>query len=75
MMSGSGRTRRLLPGLWSFPMKLSADNSQLYLIPGTSGAASIYKNLKGKKMEKLTLILGTPISKDVDVGCSAFPKG
>lgn len=48
--------------------------TMLYLIPGTSGAAQIYKNSKGKKLESLTEYLSKPISKDVDFGVSIFPK-
>ncbi|KUJ15802.1 alpha/beta-hydrolase [Mollisia scopiformis] len=48
--------------------------AMMYLIPGHSGHAQIYKNTKGKKMEAQKETLSTPISSKVDFGASVFPK-
>ncbi|CZS87900.1 hypothetical protein WAI453_000285 [Rhynchosporium graminicola] len=49
--------------------------TMLYLIPGTAGHASIYKNGKAKsQLAKVTSIISTPLPKTVDFGASIFPK-
>ncbi|KAL5321955.1 hypothetical protein ACEPPN_009920 [Leptodophora sp. 'Broadleaf-Isolate-01'] len=49
--------------------------AMLYLIPGTAGHASIYKNAKSPNlMAKLTPYFTTPLPKNVDFGASIFPK-
>jgi hypothetical protein len=47
----------------------------MYIIPGTSAHAQIYKNAKGKKLEDFKVVLGKMISNNVDFGASIFPKG
>jgi hypothetical protein len=47
----------------------------MYIIPGTSAHAQIYKNAKGKKLEGFKAVLGRMISNNVDFGASIFPKG
>ncbi|CZR60538.1 related to hydrolases or acyltransferases (alpha/beta hydrolase superfamily) [Phialocephala subalpina] len=49
--------------------------AMMYIIPGHSGHAQIYKNTKGKKMEVQKSMLSNPISAKVDFGASLFPKG
>jgi hypothetical protein len=48
---------------------------KMYIIPGTSAHAQIYKNAKGKKLEDFKVVLGKMISNNIDFGASIFPKG
>lgn len=47
----------------------------MYIIPGHSGHAQIYKNAKGTKGKAQEAAFSTPISPKVDFGASIFPKG
>jgi len=48
----------------------------MYFIPGTSGHANIYKNLKGERFKTFykTLYQGV-VPSNVDFGVSIYPKG
>jgi len=48
--------------------------AMMYIIPGNSGHAQIYKNAKGEKLEAQISQLGNPVSSKVDFGVSVFPK-
>jgi hypothetical protein len=64
-------------GLFFFYLLKTVTNSlQLYLINGTSGHASIYRNVKGKGLESFyTDLLNKTVPNNVDFGASTFPKG
>ncbi|KAL2071708.1 hypothetical protein VTL71DRAFT_12943 [Oculimacula yallundae] len=49
--------------------------AMLYLIPGTAGHASIYRNGKAPELRaRMTSFFSTPLSKSIDFGASIFPK-
>jgi hypothetical protein len=48
----------------------------MYIIPGTSGHANIYKNARGEKLEHFKKdLMERLMPKEVDFGASIFPKG
>lgn len=48
----------------------------MYIIPGTSGHANIYKNMKGKKLDLLKeYLFSRALGSTVDFGASIFPYG
>jgi hypothetical protein len=48
----------------------------MYIINGTAGHAAIYKNVKGKGMERFEKdILNRKVPTNVDFGASVFPGG
>jgi hypothetical protein len=48
----------------------------MYIINGTAGHATIYKNVKGKGMEHFEKnILNSKVPTNVDFGASVFPFG
>jgi len=48
----------------------------MYIIPGTSGHANIYKNGKGKKLDLMKeYLMNRTLTSAVDFGASIFPYG
>jgi hypothetical protein len=74
---GRRRNHHLDHGLFSFILfETIIDSLQLYIINGTSGHASIYRNAKAKGLESFyTDLLNKTVPMNVDFGASAFPKG